>query len=150
MNSARSGQNGYISDQQVKHLEFIQAIVTRLGNGSFLIKGWTLTAAGIFFAVLAKDLSWKVAVTGFIPIAGFWLLDSYYLRQERLFRKLYDAVRLPESTVDPFSMNVSSYRSTVPWRVVIRSHTMRNFYGTLALVNAVFLVGGILKDHSYF
>ncbi|MEV4227779.1 hypothetical protein AB0J81_11840 [Streptomyces bobili] len=138
-----------ISDQQVKHLEFIQAIIARLGNGSFLIKGWTLTAAGVFFAVLSKDLNWKVAVTGFVPIAGFWLLDSYYLRQERLFRKLYDAVRLPASAVEPFAMNVSSYHSTVPWRDVITSHTMRNFYGTLALVNLIFLVGGIFKDCAW-
>lgn len=149
MNSTNPSPDIPISDQQVKHLEFIQAIVTRLGNGSFLIKGWTLTAAGIFFAVLSKDLSWKVAVTGFMPIAGFWLLDSYYLRQERLFRKLYDAVRLPGSTVEPFAMNVNGYHSAVPWMDVIRSHTMRNFYGTLALVNLVFLVGGILKDRAW-
>lgn len=27
----------------LKHLEFIQAIVTRLANNSFLLKGWALT-----------------------------------------------------------------------------------------------------------
>ncbi|WP_079041171.1 hypothetical protein [Streptomyces sp. Root264] len=150
MSTVNSNPDPTITDQQVKHLEFIQAIVTRLGNGSFLIKGWTLTAAGVFFAVLSKNLSWKVAVTGFLPIIGFWLLDSYYLRQERLFRKLYDAVRLPGSTVQPFSMNVGSYHSSVPWMDVIKSHTMRNFYGTLALVNLVFLVGGVIKDRAWF
>ncbi|MEV0118514.1 hypothetical protein AB0H77_35590 [Streptomyces sp. NPDC050844] len=148
MSSTNPGPNSQISDQQVKHLEFIQAVVTRLGNGSFLIKGWALTAAGIFFAVLSKNLSWKVALTGFVPIVGFWLLDSYYLRQERLFRKLYDAVRLPGSTVEPFFMGVNNYHSAVPWVDVITSHTMRNFYGTLALVNVVFLVGGVVQSRS--
>ncbi|WP_406360146.1 hypothetical protein OH782_28755 [Streptomyces sp. NBC_01544] len=137
-----------ISDHQIKHLEFIQAIVTRLGNGSFLIKGWTLTAGGIFFGLLAKDLSWKVALTGFIPIVGFWLLDSYYLRQERLFRKLYDAVRAPGSTIEPFAMSVHVYHTAVPWRSVITSHTMRNFYGTLLLVNLVFFAGGTVQALS--
>ncbi|MFB8217695.1 hypothetical protein [Streptomyces anulatus] len=137
-----------ISDQQIKHLEFIQAIVTRLGNGSFLIKGWTLTVGGIFFGLLAKDLSWKVALTGFVPIIGFWLLDSYYLRQERLFRKLYDEVRVPQSTIEPFAMAVQIYHPTVPWFSVITSHTMRNFYGTLLLVNLAFFIGGIIANSA--
>ncbi|MFJ8868352.1 hypothetical protein ACIRD6_21625 [Streptomyces sp. NPDC102473] len=146
MNAPEPDPSNSISDQQIKHLEFIQAIVTRLGNGSFLIKGWTLTAGGIFFGLLAKDLSWKVALTGFVPIIGFWLLDSYYLRQERLFRKLYDAVRVPNSTIEPFAMNVQVYHTSVPWPRVITSHTMRNFYGTLLLVNLAFFVGGIVQE----
>ncbi|CAL9462412.1 hypothetical protein [Streptomyces sp. enrichment culture] len=134
-----------LSDHQVKHLELIQAIITRLGNGSFLIKGWTLTVAGFFFGFLSKGLNWKMTLTGFIPIIGFWLLDGYFLRQERLFRKLYDAVRVPSSAIEPFAMSVHLYHSSVPWWAVVRSHTLRNFYGMLVLVNLIFLAGGIIK-----
>ncbi|MGN7136938.1 hypothetical protein [Streptomyces pseudogriseolus] len=135
-----------ISQEEIKHLEFIQAIVARLGNGSFLIKGWTMTVAGVFFGVSANNPSWKIAAAGMIPIVGFWLLDSYFLRQERLFRKLYDDVRRPGVTVELFSMNVQPYHVAVPWKGVIRSHTMVNFYGTLALVDAAFTAGGILRS----
>lgn len=37
-----------LTTEEIKHLELIQAVVTRLANGSFLIKGWTMTVAGIF------------------------------------------------------------------------------------------------------
>ncbi len=41
----------------------------------------------------------------------FWGLDGYFLWQERLFRALYDHVRvLAEDQVD-FSMDVSSFKT---------------------------------------
>ncbi|MGW4699369.1 hypothetical protein [Streptomyces sp. NPDC004285] len=120
-----------ISDHQVKHLEMIQAIVTRLGNGSFFIKGWTMTLAGAFLGFAVNRSSWKVAAVAVIPLLGFWILDSYYLRQERLFRALYDDARRPATTVELFSMNISPYRESIKWRMVVVSHTMVNFYGLL-------------------
>ncbi|MEU9923773.1 hypothetical protein AB0H51_21185 [Streptomyces griseoluteus] len=143
--SSDSSSDSTITQEEIKHLEFIQAIVTRLGNGSFLIKGWTMTVAGVFFGISANTPGWKIAAAGFIPIIGFWLLDSYFLRQERLFRKLYDDVRRPTISVELFSMNVQPYHSVVPWGKVVRSHTMVNFYGTLALVNLAFIVVGIVR-----
>ncbi|GGX49003.1 hypothetical protein [Streptomyces chartreusis] len=125
-----------ISDRQVKHLEMIQAIVTRLGNGSFLIKGWTMTLAGAFLGFAVNRSSWKVAAVAVVPLVGFWILDSYYLRQERLFRALYEAARKPGTTVELFSMNTSPYRNTIRWRKVVISHTMVNFYGLLVVVMA--------------
>ncbi|MFD6033523.1 hypothetical protein ACFWHF_03130 [Streptomyces griseoincarnatus] len=143
---ATSPGSGSINSDEIKHLEFIQAVVTRLANGSFLIKGWTMTVAGIFFGVAVNSLSWEIAATAMIPIIGFWLLDSYYLRQERMFRKLYDDVRKPDVSVEAFSMNVSSYRRQVSWGKVIRSHTVVNYYGTLLLVAAAFTIGALIKD----
>ncbi|MDL5205254.1 hypothetical protein [Streptomyces sp. ALI-76-A] len=133
----------YTSDE-VKHMEFIQAVVTRLGNGSFLIKGWTMTVSGVFFGILVNNLSWKLAATGIIPILGFWLLDSYYLRQERLFRALYDEVRVRAAGVAPFSMNVGPYLARVPWGRVVGSRTMVNFYGVLGAVDVAFTVGAVI------
>ncbi|MET9888851.1 hypothetical protein ABZZ47_01310 [Streptomyces sp. NPDC006465] len=141
-----NAEGSSISQEEIKHLEFIQAIVSRLGNGSFLIKGWTMTVAGVFFGVAANRPSWKIAAAGILPIVGFWLLDSYFLRQERLFRKLYDDVRKPEVDVELFSMNVQPYLSVVPWGKVVRSHTMVNFYGILTLVDIIFVVGAIARS----
>jgi hypothetical protein len=143
--SSTSSGSPSISPEEIKHLEFIQAVVARLGNGSFLIKGWTMTVAGVFFGVSANNPTWKIAAAGLIPIAGFWLLDSYFLRQERLFRKLYDDVRKPTVDIELFSMNVQPYHIVVPWGKVLRSHTMVNFYGTLALVDIAFMIGGIIR-----
>ncbi|QKW34826.1 hypothetical protein HUT06_12970 [Actinomadura sp. NAK00032] len=120
--------------EQVKHLEFIQAVVTRLGNGSFLIKGWTLTLVAAFLGVSLSSPKWRVTAVALVPVLGFWLVDAYFLRQERLFRKLYDQARIPGGPVEVFSMNTAPYAGEVKWPQVVGSTTLRGFYGTLVLI----------------
>jgi len=70
---------------------------------------------------------------------AFWVLDAYYLWQERLFRKLYDKVRgLNESDID-FSMSTSAVQSEVSrWYKVARSTTMIIFHGVI--IATIFIV----------
>lgn len=82
-----------MSSEQIKHLEFIQAAVTRMASNSFLLKGWSVTLAVALLGLAAKDSNARFAFVALIPPICFWALDAYYLRQERLFRKLYDQVR---------------------------------------------------------
>ncbi|WP_427168358.1 hypothetical protein ACQF4J_44425 [Streptomyces sp. C1-1] len=145
MTSTSDVARPYTSDE-IKHLEFIQAVVTRLGNSSFLIKGWTMTVGGVFFGVLVNRLSWQLAAAGLIPVLGFWLLDSHYLRQERLFRELYDDVRGRTSGVPPFAMDVRPYLPRVTLGTVALSRTMMNFYGVIALVDLVFVAAAVVAD----
>ena len=77
----------------IKHMEFVQAIVTRMGGNSFLLKGWTVTLTAALFALAAKDSNSRFVVVAILPAFSFWGLDAYYLRQERLFRCLYDDLR---------------------------------------------------------
>ncbi len=124
---------------RLKHLEFIQAVITRLGNNSFLIKGWALTLAAGFLALSVNQKSWQVAGTGVVPLLGFWFLDGYFLRQERLFRRLYDAVRRPGTTVEVLSMNVSPYLADTPLRGAVLSQTLVLFYGALVAADLVLI-----------
>ena len=44
-----------------------------------------------------------------MPAVTFWMLDAYYLWQERLFRRLFDVMRVvhpPAGDTTDFSMNV--------------------------------------------
>jgi len=84
-----------MTSEQLKHLEFIQAVIARMAGNSFLLKGWsvTLSTAVIGFAV-AKDSNLKFAVLALLPPALFLFLDAYYLHQERLFRGLHNRIRL--------------------------------------------------------
>ena len=141
-----SEQTG-LAAERLKHLEFIQAVVTRLGNSSFLIKGWTLTIAAAFFAVLAAKLNWGVAAVGLIPILGFWFLDGLFLRNERLFRHLYDDVRQAGTKVEPMSMDTKTYRSKATWQAATFSTTMFLFYGALVLVTVALVVAAVLRRH---
>jgi len=123
----------------LKHLEFIQAVITRLANNSFLMKGWALTVAGAFYGFAVKGTSWKVAAIGLMPVLIFWGLDAYFLRQERLFRGLYDQVRQRNPRVEPFAMNAAAYASGVAsWGRTLFSRTLAPFYGP------VFIIGVLL------
>jgi hypothetical protein len=123
----------------LKHLEFIQAVITRLANDSFLMKGWALTVAGAFYGFAVKGTSWKLAAIGLMPVLIFWGLDGYFLRQERLFRGLYDQVRQRNPRVEPFSMNAAAYAQGVAsWGRTLLSRTLAPFYGP------VFIIGILL------
>ncbi len=77
-------------EQKIKHLEFIQQIIGRMGNNSFLLKGWSIT---LVLAVLA--LSEKAICNSYLYLAVFvfFLLDTYFLFQEKNFIDLYNGVR---------------------------------------------------------
>lgn len=85
---------GEASDNQVKHLEMIQAVIARLGSNGFVIKGWAITVAGAFLAFAVNRNKWGLATAGVVPTFLFWMLDASFLRSERLFRDLFDRVRI--------------------------------------------------------
>jgi hypothetical protein len=111
-----------------KHLEFTQGVINRMGQNSFLIKGWTVTLVSALFALAAKDANQKFVIVAYFPTIVFWLLDSYYLYQERLFRKVYDHVRKANS-VD-FSLNTKQFdKGFFDWAGAALSKTLILFYG---------------------
>jgi hypothetical protein len=145
---------GWPSDARIKHLEFIQGIVSRLATNSFVTKGWALTVAAAIYGFAANHLNPWIAAVGFVPTLGFWWLDAYFLRQERLFRCLYDDARRPDTAVALFSMHVRLYHSNpfVNWRKVIFSITLVLFYGMLLAVGLAIFCSGIIyhldQSHS--
>jgi hypothetical protein len=130
-----------MDDARVEHLRLIQAVVTRLAHDSFLYKGWAVVlVAGILALGSGLDTPWYMFVA-LVPAFAFWGLDAYYLRQERLFRKLYDAVRrqpFPEWEKDPFSMDTKACEGEVAtWWRVCWSKTIAPLYGLIVLLVVV-------------
>lgn len=98
------------TEEKLKHLDFVQAVITRMAQNSFMYKGWAVTilAGGI---AVSKDMTGQLFILALVPaLCAFWLLDSLYLRQERLFRHLYSNV--VQDNVPTFSMNAQVYAST--------------------------------------
>lgn len=69
-----------------KHLEFLQAVITRLAGNSFLIKGWSITLTTAIIGLAVKEGGPAFALVGLVPVAIFAFLDAYYLGLERSFR----------------------------------------------------------------
>lgn len=124
-------------DGKLKHLEFIQDVITRMGRNSFALKGWAVTIIAALFALSFKDPNSLIIWIGIIPIVSFWYLDSFYLQQERLYRSLYDKVRqLNEDEID-FSMKASFKefdRKENRLFSCVKSKTELSFYGILSLI----------------
>ena len=126
-------------DNKRAHLQMIQAIVDRMSGNSFLLKGWSVVLVSALFALAAGGSQKFFVYLAYFPAIVFWMLDGYYLRQERLFRKLYDRVRsLDEPDVD-FSMDTSGVRSKVnEWSRVAVSKTLTIFHG--AVIGSIVVV----------
>jgi hypothetical protein len=140
-----------MNSDRVKHLEFVQGVINRLAGNSFSIKGWSVTLVAALFALAAKDANPLYAVVAALPAFCFWGLDAYYLRQERLFRGLYDVIRKqpeveaskPETgglpPLDAFSMNTSVVKGTEGWLATASSRTIFGFHAPIVLAIAVVL-----------
>lgn len=142
-------ENGDDSDEKHKEpseayfqeLEQIQTIIERQANNSFKMKGWTVT---LVVAVIIFRTGDYQTLLGFLPLISFWYLDSYYLKQERNFRKLYDWVRTNrlDSNEHFFKMNPSRFSEKTDTIVeIMKSKTQLYFYGIIGfLLFAAFIV----------
>jgi hypothetical protein len=72
----------------LKETEIVQDIINRMGTNSFLIKGWSITL--IVATLLFGGGTSYYQYIALLPLLLFWSLDAYFLRTEKLYRRLYD------------------------------------------------------------
>lgn len=120
-------------DKKVKHLEFIQGIISRMAKNSFMLKGWAVTLVVGIFALTIKDsdrLFWLIA---YAPILIFWGLDAYYLSLERQYRDLYNQVRIKDENNIDFNLKLNHKNAFKNWLCCVISKTEIVFYLPIAL-----------------
>lgn len=121
------------NENEVEHLQLIQAIINRMANNSFLLKGWcmTLLTALMAWGVDKNSDIWIICI---LPLLGFWYLDAFFLKTERAYRSLYNKVILKDGQVPLFSLNpMQGAEQHTIWQSFF-SRTLLVFYGTLAVV----------------
>jgi len=99
MTNLESNQDSY------KELDLIQSVINRMANNSFLIKGWAMTLMSALIAFGKDSILGNMNNSYYlIMIIGvlipFWILDAYYLRQERIFIRIYN-----QAIADPKAHN---------------------------------------------
>src|SRR5690242_11525377 len=100
-------------DAKLKHLEMLQGVINRMAGNSFLLKGWCVTLVSALLALAASGSDKRFTLLPYYPVLMFWILDGYFLRQERLFRKLYERVRLTDESLIDFSMDTDQFKNQV-------------------------------------
>ena len=134
-------------EKKLKHLEMLQAIISRMATNSFLLKGWNVVLVSAIFALASTESKSALIFLAYLPAVMFWLLDGYFLRQEQLFRKLYDKVRATSENDIDFSMNTIPVETEVAsWLRVAFSRTLLLFHGAILLtITAVWLVPTVFR-----
>jgi len=83
-----------VSEQRLKHLEFLQAVITRMAGNSMAAKGWSvaLTTALVGLAT-AEQANPRFVFLALVPPLAFWAIDAYYMYLERCYRDRFNAVK---------------------------------------------------------
>ncbi len=127
-----------MEEKMIKYLEFIQNIVSRLNSNSFQIKGLSITILSALLAVYSSNNNLKILILAIIPTFLLWLLDSYYLYQERLFRDLFNKISNIESNKNEFKhfdLSISDIeKKTDKYLSAVFSKTTFVFYYSIILV----------------
>ena len=117
----------------IRHLEMIQGVVHRLANQA----AWTRRFSLVFVATVTAGAfiaeEPTLAFLSLIAVVAWWLLDAYYLAEERNFRALFDAVRISPPPTDPFTMR----RPSLGYWPVVWSRTLLLFHGPLVLIPVI-------------
>jgi hypothetical protein len=124
-----------------KHLEFIQNIIARLAGNSFQMKSWNvaLATAAVGLAA-AKDSKPTLAVLAIIPAFAFWLLDSYYLAQEKRYRVLYSKATEPPQS---FSLDAGQVTAGDLFKCMFRLSVFGLHLPMLGVILLVTLTGAL-------
>ena len=135
-------------DRKLKHLEFIQGVINRLSTNSFLLKGWSVVLVSGLIALGAHNSNGSFVMIAYIPAFVFWGLDGYFVRQERLFRRLYGRVRNTDADDIDFDMDTSDNlvdlskwdefkNDLIVWVDATISKTLIPFHGSLIVAIVV-------------
>jgi hypothetical protein len=77
----------------VEEVKIVQEIIKRMASNSFLMKGWSVTlVTATLLLKVALDNKYAILIA-LIPLFSFWILDAFFLRQEKLYRRLYEWIK---------------------------------------------------------
>lgn len=126
-----------MNDKKLKHLEFIQNTIGRMAGNLFYLRGWVITLVAGMLAVFSQLSNAKLPVLFLIVvIIIFWLYDGYFLAFERMYRDLYNKIRLLNEDDIDFSMSVSEFKklSKNTLAFCVFSKTLFFFYAPLLIL----------------
>lgn len=128
-----------LKEYMLKEIDIIQDVIKRMAFNSFMIKGWAITLVVVSLLLKGKE-RYQVWIA-FIPLLVFWFLDAYFLRQERMYRVLYDWVINNRLKTEEYLFDMKTRRfenevQSIP-RIMF-SITLGWFYGFIAILVIIY------------
>jgi len=136
-------------EEKIKHLEFVQNVITRMNTNSFQLKGWAITIVSALLALYASSTNVVYIFVAIAPTLIFWFLDAYYLQQERKFTGLYkdivgDIIKTFDMSIGKYKYDKNDKKGTKKycyWNVFCSS-TIAGLYFTMVIL--LLIVGYVL------
>lgn len=117
-----------MDETTLKHAELIQAIIARQSTDSFIVKGWSVTVIAAIYGAAIHAQDGRIAEVGIAITLAFAYLDAFHLRQERLFRGLYE-ILIAGGLSTPLLMNTDSItKPNTTWPHIFTSRPFFVFY----------------------
>lgn len=132
-------------DELFKEIDLIQGCINRMAQNSFMLKGWALTIfAGVTAFTKGENFSDPVTLifTTIVPFVCFWILDTFFLRTEKKYRKMYEEMlikRKANNADGQYNLNPRRFKVECFLKVMF-STTMILFYGIPLLASVVLFV----------
>jgi hypothetical protein len=120
------------TDIRIKHLEMIQAVIARMSVNSGTVKRYAMviTAAAVSLGKFAGSA--MILIVAVAVVILFALLDARYLRLERCYRDLFNAVRSePPDTRPDFRLTPDQNGQRLV--NVLKSWSVAGLYGVLVI-----------------
>ena len=111
-------------EDYIKSMEFCQAVIARMARNSFFLKQWFLLAITAIITAFSRFIFFEKLKYQFnldhlfflMPLFVFPYLDAYYLKQERIFREIYNdfmnCINKKEIIRNPFDMKPTKEQRT--------------------------------------
>ena len=119
-----------------KEIDLIQSCITRMAQNSFMIKGWFVSIYAVILALLPEKVNMFLLCIALVAVnLIFWYLDGFFLRTEKVYRKIYDWVleERPQNNKElMYQLNPGKFNGKIEnvesiWKVMW-SKTLRWFY----------------------
>ncbi|MEZ0006500.1 hypothetical protein ABH942_001870 [Flavobacterium sp. 28YEA47A] len=134
-----------MTEEKRQHLEFIQNIINRLSTNSIQLKAITITLTAGLLAIYSTSPKIFLIYLASIQVVFFWLLDSYYLQQERKFRGVYNdvsGITTSNFTIKDYEMPIEKYKEDkYNFFRCIFSLSKLLFFGSIFLILILTIVG---------
>nr|WP_305182254.1 hypothetical protein [uncultured Schaedlerella sp.] len=132
-----------------KEMDLIQTCINRMTKNSFSCKSWNLTLVAGTFALVPENINkWYICVVILCIDLCFWLIDSFFLLQEQMYRDKYEWVikqRLEGNKnylydLNPYNKKMNLEDKKRNQIKAAFSPTLLPMYGGIALLIVIFII----------
>lgn len=118
------------AEQKLEHLKLIETVIERMADNSLRMKEWFVTIASAIVGFSVNSANANLALVAVGPLLVFWMLDAFYLLQERRYRELYKLALQGRVVLYSLNIRIKEIDKSF-WGAILMSWSTTAFYGAI-------------------